>query len=249
MKVANIFPIENQRHYKHEKFIMILAHLLQKGLYKPSNFNRPGQYVILDNGLYEGAKVSNNLLDLIALAETCGIKVDEIVIPDVMFDMQQTIQLFEENILTIRRWQHKYRFMFVAQAKTADEFNQVMNYIGRPAYMDLRLSVGIPKKCIIPRDSELAKNKYIQCHHPVHLLGIKNTFKELLGLNMYIRSCDSSQIAFMVKNGVDTDEVDIVNYVREGTDIDLEHDKLDNKKLKKLLAREGQAFEAYGILR
>lgn len=248
MKVANIFPINNQALYKHESFVMILAHLVTKGLYDTNNFNRKGQYVIMDNGLYENSKISDDLEDIIMIAETCGIKVDEIVIPDAMFDKDKTISLFLKNLESIRMWQHKYRFMFVAQAKTPEEFEQVIEFINKNRFVDLNLSIGIPKKCIVPRDSDFAKRQYIRCVHPIHLLGIKNTFKELVGIRKYIRSCDSSQITFIAKNENDLEDLDIINYVRKGIDIDLEHDKVDKKKLNILLAKEKEAFKVYGIL-
>lgn len=249
MKVANIFPIKNQALYKHEKFVMILAHLLKKGLYDIKNFNRKGQYVILDNGLYESSMISNNLEDIIQLAESSGIIVDEIVIPDAMFDMGKTIKLFEANYYTIKKWGHKYRFMFVAQAGNPREFEKVMEFISEPRWQDLNLSVGIPKKCIIPRDSVTAINAYRNCPHPIHLLGIKDTFKELINVRWYIRSCDTSQLATIAKNETNLDELDIINYVRTGVDIDLEKDKVDKKKLNKLLNKQKEAFLDYGILR
>lgn len=248
MKVANIYPINNQALYKHEKFVMILAHLVVKGLYDTNNFNRKDQYVIMDNGLYENSKISDNLEDIIQVAEASGIKIDEIVIPDAMFDKDKTIQLFMKNLDTINKWQHKYRFMFVAQAKTPEEFVEMFNFINRQSWDYLNLSIGIPKKCVVPRDSELAKKQYIRCIHPIHLLGIKNTFKELIGIKHYVRSCDSSQLAFIAKNEVDIDDVDLIEYVRKGSDIDLEHDKVDKKKLNKLIDKEKEAFKAYGIL-
>ena len=248
MKVANIFPIKNQALYKHESFVMILAHLLTKGLYNVNNFNRKGQYVILDNGLYEKSMISNKLIDIVMLAERSGIHVDEIVIPDAMFDKQKTIDLFYENLQTILDWNWKYRFMFVAQAKTPEDFKSIMRFINAKDFQGLKLSIGIPKKCIIPRDSQIAIDEYIECKHPIHLLGIKNTFKELIGVSRYVRSCDSSQVAFIAKNESNLDDLDIVNYIRQGTDIDLENDKVEKKKLNKLLEKEKEAFKEYGIL-
>ena len=69
-KIANIFPIANQKFYKNETYIMILAHLLKDGLYNAKYFNKEGQYVILDNGLFENSQVSNDLETYIQLA--CG---------------------------------------------------------------------------------------------------------------------------------------------------------------------------------
>lgn len=60
MKLANIYPIANQRNYEGESYVMILAHLVKEGLYNPDVFCDK-QYIIMDNGLYEGAQVSTSL--------------------------------------------------------------------------------------------------------------------------------------------------------------------------------------------
>lgn len=246
-KIANIFPIANQKYYKNEIYVMILAHLLKDGLYDQKYFNKDNQYVILDNGLYEQSQVSNDLETYIQLAETCGINIHEIVIPDVMFNYEETIRLFEKNIETIKKWQHKYRFMFVAQALTYDELKKSIEYINRQPY---NLSIGIPKKCVIARDSVSAIELYKKCIHPIHLLGIKSSFAEILPVYKYIRSCDTSQLSFIAKN-VDTDllkSTDIVNYVRDGSDINLATDKVNNYDLEKLLDMEREGFKYYGVL-
>lgn len=246
-KIANIFPIANQKYYKHETYIMILAHLLKEGLYDKKYFNKDSQYVILDNGLYEQSQVSNDLETYIQLAETCGINVNEIVIPDAMFNYEETIRLFEQNLETIKKWQHKYKFMFVAQALTFDEFKKAIEYINKQPY---NLSIGIPKKCIIARDSAAAIEQYKKCVHPIHLLGVKSSFSEILPVYRYIRGCDTSQLAFIAKN-VESDnlnDIDVVNYVRDGKDIDLAHDKVNNYDLEKLLNMEKEGFKYYGIL-
>lgn len=246
-KIANIFPVANQKFYKNETYIMILAHLLKDGLYDARYFNREGQYVILDNGLFENSQVSNDLETYIQLAETCGININEIVIPDAMFNYKETIQLFEKNLETIKKWQHKYKFMFVAQALTYEEFKNIIEYINSQKY---NLSIGIPKKCIIARDSAAAIELYKKCVHPIHLLGVKSSFSEILPAYKYIRGCDTSQLAFIAKN-VDSDnlrDIDVVNYVRDGVDIDLRNDKVNNYDLEKLLNMEKEGFSYYGIL-
>lgn len=246
-KIANIFPIANQKYYKNETYVMILAHLLQDGKYNPKFFNKDYQYVILDNGLYEQSQVSNNLDTYVELAENSGIRVDEIVIPDAMFNYKETIRLFEQNLETIKKWQHKYKFMFVAQALTFDEFKSALEYINK---QKLNLSIGIPKKCVIARDSAATIELYKKCVHPIHLLGVKSSFSEILPVYKYIRGCDTSQLATIAKN-VDSDaikDIDVVNYVRDGESIDLAHDKVNNYDLEKLLDMEKEGFKYYGIL-
>ena len=57
--------------------VMILAHLVQRKLYNPDNFNDL-QYIIMDNGLFEKAQVSTKLMDCIELAENSGIQCEKL---------------------------------------------------------------------------------------------------------------------------------------------------------------------------
>ena len=82
------------------------------------------------------------------------------------------------------------------------------------------------------------------------MLGVKSSFAEILPAYKYIRGCDTSQLAFIAKN-VDSDnlrDIDVVNYVRDGIDIDLKNDKVNNYNLEKLLNMEKEGFNYYGIL-
>ena len=67
MQICNIFPIKNQNMYKNEEYVMILAHLLRKGLYSPEHFKN-AKWIIMDNGLFEGEQISSDLQDLVELA-------------------------------------------------------------------------------------------------------------------------------------------------------------------------------------
>ena len=239
MKIANIYPIKNQHFYKNEDYTMILAHLVKKGLYAPENFNKDS-YVIMDNGLFERQQVSTSLLDCIKLAEQSGIKIDEIIIPDAVNDAKTTINLFLKNYETIIRYQHKYRFMFVAQARNYKELEFMMTFIGN--YPSLNISVGISKLCPFDRASDEAIEIYKRYKLPIHLLGIKESFEELQKVKDVIRGCDTSQIAYIAKNEQQVDS--IIGYHRDNSmkerDIDLEFDCLDNTKIEQFLTQFNQ---------
>ena len=225
MKLANIYPIANHHLYQAESYVMILAHLVKQGLYDPQYFSKE-QYIIMDNGLYEGAQVSTSLQDCIDLAEASGIPVSEIIVPDVVNDLESNIEMFESNIETIKKWQHKYRFMFVAQAANVSELLYALKYIER--HHDLNLSVGISKLSKWDRADAAAVRAYGRCSFPIHFLGIKTTFAELLPVCRLIRGCDTSQVAFLDKNCVKfTSDLHLIAYQREGEDIDLEKDVCD----------------------
>lgn len=248
MRIANIYPIANQLLYKDEDYVMILAHLVKENRYYKENFNYASQYVIMDNGLFEKAQVSTSLYDCIKLAEHSGINVNEIIIPDAVNDPARTIELFLENLDTITEYCDRYTFMFVAQANNEWELEQMINFINQ---YSMNLSVGISKLCPFDRASEAAQAVYRKCKHPIHILGIKETFEELdkLAEIKQIRGCDTSQLAFIDKNydGLRTSDF-IHDYVREGADIDLAHDTCSNTNLIRLKLEEQECLRRYGIL-
>lgn len=238
MLIANIYPIPNQHHYKDEKIVMLLAHLLDK--YNPKYFNDK-QFIILDNGIYENAQVSTDLQDLVNMADKCKIPVCELVIPDKFFDSKETVRLFEKNLDVIRKYSKKYQFMFVAHHEDFEDFKWIMNYIEQ--YKDdktLNLSVGIPKRARFCREMDEAIEIYKKCSFPIHFLGLADTtpLKDLIKVEPYIRSCDTSQIVTMIKNT--PKNVDILSYVRKPEDepIDLLNDYINEERLNNLLETE-----------
>ena len=186
MQIANIYPIANQEFYKDEKYVMILAHLVKKGLYKPENFSED-QYIIMDNGLFEGEQVSTNLEDLVKLAEESGIPIKEIIVPDVINNDVQTKRLFMENIKTIEKYSHKYRFMFVAQALTYSELRHNILFINQFASIPtLSLSVGISK--LTPLDR--ADIQAVQSYKSVFFLNVQVGFPCIGGFILHVNVVD-----------------------------------------------------------
>lgn len=260
MRIANIYPVSNQELYRDEKYVMILAHLVKKGFYKPENFTKD-QYIIMDNGLFEGEQVSTNLQDLIDLAETSGLPIKEIIVPDVINDDEETKRLFKANLSTILKYRSKYTFMFVAQALTYSELRGNILFINQFADEHLKLSVGISKLSPLDRASMQAIQCYKHCKFPIHLLGIKDSFKELNRITSIenVRGCDTSQLAYIVKNE-DASEINPWTYSRAKAEeryqrdpkqaaIDLEHDVLDSDALKDLRELFWEDAKSYGVLR
>lgn len=249
MQIANIYPVKNQDMYKREKYVMVLAHLVKKNLYKAENFSED-QYIIMDNGLFEGEQVSTNLQDLVDLAETCGLPIKEIIVPDAINDCDKTKQLFRENIQIIKRYGHKYKFMFVAQSLTYSELRSNILFINQ--FPELNLSVGISKLSPLDRASMQAIQCYKHCKFPIHILGIKDSFDEiekLVSIPM-IRGCDTSQLANIAKN--ERKCVLLIwnysRYARKGEDIQLEQDYCDPEVLLALKANFDVEASTYGIL-
>lgn len=238
MTIANIWPVANQHLYQEEDYAMILAHLVKKNLYSPSTFQDPAQHIIMDNGAFEGEQVSQNLSDLISLAENSGLPINEIVVPDEINNIARTYVLFHESLPAIRQWQNKYKFMVVAHATNFTELNLMIDYYNQ-FYGKLNLVVGISKLTPLDRADEQAIEAYKKCKFPIHFLGIKKTFKELDKVKEIIRSCDTSQLAYMAKNGWEMKE-SVWDFVRteQGKDIDLEHDEINGGEARILRMRE-----------
>lgn len=247
MKICNIFPVNNQSCYKGEEYVMTLAHLLAKHKYSIENFDISKQYIIIDNGLFEGEQVSTDILDLIHLVERNDFPVNEIVVPDVLDDCKGTIKLFEDNKRMIARYDYKYRFMIVAHSKDFEEFKSFFNYIKQ--FKDLKLTIGVPKRGHFDRMSDEAIELYKDCPFPIHFLGIKNseTYTSLYKVKDYVRSCDSALAAIITKYHEqmisELDSKDFMHYHRGDNEvIDLENDNVNEYKLQLILKEIKEIF-------
>lgn len=223
MNLSNIYPIKNQNFYKNEKIVMLLAHLFTQ--YDPQYFNN-SQYIMLDNGIYEGAQVSTNLEDIIKMAEESPIPVKEFIVPDKFYDYKGNIKLFEENLPIIRKWNYKYSFMVSLHHSNFKEFCKALNYLKQYKDEGLNLVVGVPKKALFDRQSDEAIEQYKECPYPIHFLGLtdKDPINKLFKVKDLIRSCDTSQLVTLLKNK--GDKKSIMDYVRKPGDsiINLEDD-------------------------
>ena len=161
-----------------------------------------------------------------------------------------TIKLLEQNMATLVKWQWKYRFMFVSQCINLEELQKGIDYINQ--YADsLRLSIGISKLSPIDRGCEEAQAMYLTAKFPIHFLGIKTTFKELIPVKNIIRSCDTSQLSYIAKNELIVEDLNITSYERDikvNKDIDLEKDNCDSSKLLIVYEKQQMELADYGIL-
>lgn len=243
MKIFNIYPVKNQYMYAEEDYSMILAHLVAKGLYDPKNFNQ-NRYIIMDNGAYESSRVSTSLKDLIDIARKSGIVIDELVIPDVIGDYEKTKDLYNANYETMKE-NDDFTYMYVAHVQDLDDLEEAIEMVNNE--QDVSLVLGIPKHCKIDRYSKDAIELYKTCNKPIHFLGIKNNYKELLPVKDIIRSCDSAQVSYIARD-VTGNHV-LVMQERKDPVIDLEKDKIDEYQLKHTKKRLLEELELNGLLR
>lgn len=243
MKIFNIYPIRNQDMYDNEDYAMILAHLLEKDKYDPNYFKHNFR-VIMDNGVYENAKVSNRILSLIELANSSDILIDEIVIPDVIGDYVMSRKLYEENYQDMLANKDDYTFMYVAHASNIKELKDAVKMVNDEKELDLVL--GIPKRCKFDRTSSEAIAVYKTCQVPIHFLGIKDSFAELEPVKNIIRSCDSVQMCYLTRDCKDSN--DLLNECRHNPVIDLEKDCIDHNDLHIMKTKLNKELKDNGIL-
>lgn len=174
MKICNIFTVQNQEQYKKENYAMILAHLLEKDLYKPENLYMC-KHIIMDNGAYENSQVSKNINDLISLVSKHKVIVDEIVIPDVIGNYEKTKQLYKDNYNAMFSYRDDFKFMYVVHAETIEQLREAVNMVNREQY--LRLVLGVPKHGKLDRTSDNFIRELQRCNVPIHFLGIKESLK------------------------------------------------------------------------
>lgn len=149
------------------------------------------KYKILDNGVYESAKPLSTI-ELLLLAER--MKVDEIVIPDVMFDYEKTAINAEDFFDTYS--DVPFKKMLVPQAP--DPASWISAYICMTTAFPQADVIGIPKwldgefHCRAAVINYLLRTKRF-VYKPHHLLGV-DSLSDLLHIDCsYIRSCDTSK--------------------------------------------------------
>ena len=248
MNIFNIYTVKNQDEYAYEEYAMILAHILEKGLYARENFINC-KHIIMDNGVYEKAQVSTDLSSLISLANSCGILIDEIVIPDVIGNYEKSKELYQKNYQTMYAYRDDYQFMYVAHAQNEEQLLDAIDMVNREKYV--KLVLGIPKHSQLDRTSNSVKKILKKCKVPIHFLGIKKSFEELKSVSKLIRSCDSVQLTYITRDYSIAEKFSDVLYnkPRLGNDINLLTDSVNSTKLKLMKTAINEELKKYGILR
>lgn len=197
MKLALIPPYSQMITTVRTDYQLVLPEHLANKQYQEAYITarRNGDYLILDNGAAEGNLLSHGELRGMAL----GLMVNEIVVPDVLGNMDETLQLTKDFF----RFgvDHRFKYMGVVQGKTFDECCACVE-----AYYETfgEITVlGIPRHLISTCDDDQVRSNlalYIRRTHPgyqVHLLGTNPE---------YIRELKDKQHEFHIAGvrGVDT---------------------------------------------
>lgn len=195
-KIAEIVPLKFLPITSLNHYHMCLAHLVLKNE-KYRDFYRKmsdqGKYVMVDNGACEGEKMSYD--DLISVYDL--IKPIEIILPDVLFNMNETLdrtRYFLENYDL-----SKYKKMAVPQGKDSNEWKRCCEKILEMEEID---SIGIPK-WLGERVDEC--KMLIGSGKEIHLLGCNknpSVIKKCIEVNPLVRGCDSAFAYLCSKAGV-----------------------------------------------
>lgn len=168
-------------------------------------------YKILDNGCYE-LDASGQLQDVFSMADR--IKADEIILPDVMGDMEGTIDatLDALDFIYQQGYENEHYYMGVCQGRDWDDYLACAQFLAGFKTIDV---IGIPKKfcraavgnvkiAALMRSEfafQLAHEDFMQ-DKKIHLLGVAWSPLELQKVEKVIRSCDTNLITENIKKGV-----------------------------------------------
>lgn len=195
MKLALIPPFTCMGAIGHTDYQLLLPQNISNKRYANAyhRFRREGHFMILDNGVAEGVETSPEELHELAY----HMMVNEIVVPDVLGDVEQTLSLATHF--------HKYadikfHYMGVVQGQDLDECYDCVNRFATLGYIR---TIGVPRH-LLTTINENARFHVVQY--------IRSTFGQrfnihLLGTNpMFMREFEAfgrSYEAFNVR-GVDT---------------------------------------------
>lgn len=196
MKVAVIAPFANLGLTKLGTCHMVLTHLVHQNKEYADFYAKEKMFKILDNGAFENEL--NNIEGVVEAAKI--VKADEIILPDIIYDCDKTIEKTEEAMewLDQQKLLGKFSLMAVPQGSTEREWmkcfevfynNEDINTIGLS-----KLSCPKSFDCSISESRlKISKilNKYPNKEY--HLLGGSGSIlEEIKKQHRFIRSIDSS---------------------------------------------------------
>ena len=214
MKTCLIPPIAHLEMAKGRKYHLCLAHLLENERYHTFYLSESsaGSYVILDNSAHE-QQVGESIAALLGYAYE--IQASEIVLPDHLFEMEDTIKRTSEAILYLSNHATNIldsfitppNFMIVPQGRDLTEYETCLTTLGdafrKAMPTGVGLTIGVSKDfevwagglfSLLDRTVIPASRKY---HAQIHLLGWGRDLWALKRINQtfgsQIRSVDSAK--------------------------------------------------------
>lgn len=175
--------------------------------------------MIMDNGAAEGKMAGFGHV----LSHARLMNVQEVVLPDVIKNMDRTLNVVAHAFYEAFEWRHRFRYMLVLQGKTVSECVQTAER-AMNMYPGIIHSFGIPRHIIDTRpDARLRivaqmMARELTASRSVHLLGTHPAFPgELLALGkeynaLGVRGVDTSLAWNATKQGVQLKDPKSLNY-------------------------------------
>lgn len=224
MKFCSIVPVKyNELMYGNE-IVMLLAHLSKNNPAYVANAIKHDKdcYKIMDNSIVELGK-SFNMEELIKQAQSC--LVDEIVLPDVYRNGEETVQKVIESINWLRKNKYlgDFKLMAVCHGKDIHEFIKTFKTLNSMPEIDV---IGIPRiVCEWAGSRGTIADIFTQTNKEIHLLGCYDSLRELSTFKAEhlerIRSIDTSLPALL------SIETNNAYESRKSRKIDLLNDNID----------------------
>ena len=179
MKIAYIAPKSMAKHTVAGDFHFVIPQNATDWYKDSRNFK------MLDNGAYEGKAI--RMQELLDIAR--ALKVDEVVIPDVIGNAKKTL----ENIRSLRKAiAQEFKVAAVPQGQTVTEFLECFKVV---SCMDDIDTICFPKWLSLTRPAvvhHLRQSKQLSYKFEYHLMGLDNPAELFLYRGQDIRSVDTS---------------------------------------------------------
>ena len=200
MKVAIIAPIPHLKYTQLGTMHMALAHLVLKSSAYSQFYKNESMFKILDNGTFEGEPIPFE--KVLTIAEL--INAQEIVLPDIMYDSKQTVQLADNTmgLLMKKGLLTKYRWLGVVQGRTEEEWWDCFHYFNHHPHISTiginKLSTplafgGTTANARLHVTKYLEEEGYVKQNKAYHLLGGSyEIVREVHSHPSWVRSIDSS---------------------------------------------------------
>lgn len=220
MKLAHIVPVGSLEILDQNQYLMCLAHLVKENdeyaQYYKNAASDPGRFVLMDNGAAENSQLSNK-----ALYECYElIQPDELVLPDVLCDAENTIVQMRKALAYFDKKHVSCRYMAVPQGKTLEEWTKCadtmlrtkkINTIGVSKFLQMQIGdIGV-RIAALKSLTQLIK-KHRRYDIEVHLLGCSERPWVIAKARrdcLFVRGCDSAYGYLCAQAGVEVfDNID-----------------------------------------
>lgn len=183
IKLASITPIKDfHLSLEGDGPIMLLTHLVHRFPEYAAQARAYKGYKILDNSLIE----LGTALNLSTVLEAAAIvEADEIILPDVFRNKEETIKTVEKALEEMRDYHAEravhYKLMAVAQGSTVEEFAECFRIFSNNPEIDV---IGVPKAI---KNRAGLKDLYMSSNKEIHFLGCPESLMELEEMGPVLR--------------------------------------------------------------